>query len=77
MLGLNGVFMLNTIATVNELTEVRPNIGKVINKIEFTEGNRNDDFKPDVDHVVACTIGGLACKILVKVGFFALILKFW
>lgn len=78
VLGRKGVFMLNAIATVNELTEVRTNIGKVINSVEFTEGNRYGDFKPDVDHVAAWTIGGLvAGKILAKVGFFALILKFW
>lgn len=78
VLGRKGVFMLNAISTVNELPEVRSNIGKVINSIEFTEGNRYGDFKPDVDHVAAWTIGGLvAGKILAKVGFFALILKFW
>jgi len=78
VLGRKGVFMLNAIATVRELPEVRTNIGKVINSIEYTEGNRYADFKPDVDQVAAWTIGGLvAGKILAKVGFFALILKFW
>ncbi len=78
VLGRKGVFMLNAIATMDELPEVRTNIGKVINSVEFTDGNRYADFKPDVDQVAAWTIGGLvAGKILAKVGFFAVILKFW
>lgn len=78
VLGRKGVFMLNAIATMYELPEVRTNIGKVINSIEFTEGNRYGDFKTDIDQVAAWTIGGLvAGKILAKVGLFALVLKFW
>ncbi|MFZ4786397.1 MAG: DUF2167 domain-containing protein [Flavobacteriales bacterium] len=46
--------------------------------IGFASGETYADFNPDVDQVAAWTIGGLvAGKVLAKVGFFALILKFW
>jgi uncharacterized membrane-anchored protein len=36
------------------------------------------DFNPEIDNVAAWTIGGLvAGKVLAKVGFWALLLKFW
>jgi len=78
VLGRKGIFMLNAIATMSELPEVKSNIDKVIGSVEFKDGHKYSDFKPGVDNVAAWTIGGLvAGKVLAKVGFFALLAKFW
>lgn len=78
VLGRKGVFMLNAVASMSELNEVKANINKVIGAVKFNEGSKYSDFDPDVDQVAAWTIGSLvAGKVLAKVGFFAVILKFW
>ena len=78
ILGKKGVFVLNAIASMSELNEVQPTINDVLASVEFDKGNTYFDFNPDVDQIAAWSIGGLvAGKILAKVGFFALILKFW
>jgi uncharacterized membrane-anchored protein len=78
VLGRKGIFMLNAVASMRELPEVKSNINKVIGSVEFKEGSKYADFNPEVDEVAAWSIGGLvAGKILAKVGFFALLLKFW
>lgn len=78
VLGRKGIFMLNAVASMSELPEVKSNIDKVIGSVEFKDGHKYSDFLPDVDNVAAWTIGGLvAGKILAKVGFFVLIAKFW
>lgn len=42
------------------------------------KGQRYNDFSAGIDEVAAYGIGGLvAGKVLAKVGFFAIILKFW
>ena len=77
VLGRKGIFMLNAVASMSELPEVKSNIDKVIESVEFKDGHKYSDFIPDVDNVAAWTIGGLvAGKILAKVGLFALIAKF-
>jgi len=78
VLGRKGIFMLNAVASMQEMPDVKKNIDKVIGSVEFKDGHKYSDFIPDVDHVAAWTIGGLvAGKILAKVGFFVLIAKFW
>jgi uncharacterized membrane-anchored protein len=78
VLGRKGIFMLNAVASMSELPEVKSNIDKVIGSVEFKDGHKYSDYLPDVDNVAAWTIGGLvAGKILAKVGFFVLIAKFW
>lgn len=78
VLGRKGIFLLNAVAGMSELPEVEQNIDKVITSVSFAEGSRYNDFDPDVDEVAAWTVGGLvAGKVLAKVGFFALIAKFW
>ncbi|RYD70214.1 MAG: DUF2167 domain-containing protein, partial [Sphingobacteriales bacterium] len=78
ILGRKGVLILNAIASVNSLAVVKADIPKVLNSVHFSDGNKYNDFNPEIDEVAAWTIGGLvAGKILAKVGFFALILKFW
>lgn len=78
VLGRKGVLMLNAIANMDNLPEVKQNIPLIVNSITYEQGNSYFDFNPDVDEVAAWTVGGLvAGKILTKVGFFAIILKFW
>ena len=78
VLGRKGIFMLNAVASMHEMPEVKANIDDVIGSVEFKEGHRYSDYIPEVDNVAAWTIGGLvAGKILAKAGFFVLIAKFW
>lgn len=78
VLGRKGIFVLNAVASMNELPEVKTNISKVIGSVTFNEGSSYADFDPDVDQVAAWSIGGLvAGKVLAKAGFFALLAKFW
>ncbi|MCE1198027.1 MAG: DUF2167 domain-containing protein [Marinilabiliales bacterium] len=78
ILGKEGVFVLNAVATMNVLADVRPTIDKVLSSITFEKGSSYFDFDPKVDKVAAWTIGGLvAGKVLAKVGFFALFAKFF
>lgn len=78
ILGRKGVYVLNAVAGMEDLPEVKTHINKIIQCVEYTDGNKYADFSPDVDQVAAWTIGGLvAGKILTKVGFFAIFLKFW
>jgi LPXTG-motif cell wall-anchored protein len=76
ILGRKGVLSLNAVAGVHELPLVKKDIDQVLKIASFTEGNQYKDFDSNVDEVAAYTIGGLvAGKVLMKVGFFALILK--
>lgn len=78
VLGRKGIFMLNAVASMRELPEVKANIDKVIESVEFKDGHKYSDYLPDVDNVAAWTIGGLvAGKILTKVGLFVVLAKFW
>lgn len=78
VLGRKGIFMLNAVAAMDQLPDVKLNIDKVIASVEFKDGHKYSDFVPDVDNVAAWTIGGLvAGKVLAKVGFFVLLAKFW
>ena len=78
ILGRKGVFMFNAVSMIDKLPEVNKNLAKVIGSVTFDEGFKYADFNPDADQVAKWTIGGLvAGKVLAKVGFFAVILKFW
>ncbi|GAB3305751.1 DUF2167 domain-containing protein [Hymenobacter tenuis] len=78
LLGRKGVLNLNAVGETSQLAEVRSTIPNVIKSVTFTKGLRYADFNPELDEVAAYGIGGLvAGKVLAKVGFFAIILKFW
>jgi uncharacterized membrane-anchored protein len=78
VLGRKGVLVLNAISTMGEIDKVKAGVPHVLNVVHFSEGMKYADFNPGVDDVATWTIGGLvAGKVLAKVGFFALILKFW
>lgn len=77
MLGRKGVVVLNAVASMPQLPEVKNNIEPMLASFQFADGNRYSDFNPDVDEVAAWTIGGLvAGKVLAKAGFFAILLKY-
>ncbi len=78
VLGRKGVLIMNAIATMPNISLVKADLPKVMNIVKFSDGNQYKDFDSNVDEVAAWTIGGLvAGKVLAKVGFFAVILKFW
>ena len=78
VLGRKGYLNLNAIGTMSVLPQFKNDVDKVLASVEFAEGNTYDDFNPDVDKIAAYGVGGLiAGKVLAKVGFFALLLKFW
>lgn len=77
VLGRKGVLSLNAVGSMKNLPEVKPVINYLLSSVEFTSGNKYADFDPDLDHVAAWTVGGLvAGKVLAKVGFFAIFLKY-
>lgn len=78
ILGREGFLNLNAIGEMHTLPLVQDKIDAILASVDFTEGNTYADFNPDIDRVAAYGIGGLiAGKILAKVGFFALLVKFW
>ena len=78
VLGRRGYLLLNVIAPMQVLPTVKKNIPDMLAAVNFTKGNQYSDFNPDMDQVAKYGIGGLiAGKVLAKVGFFALLLKFW
>ncbi len=77
ILGRKGVLVLNAISTMPYFELVKKDIPKIMNIVEFYDGNQYKDFDSSVDKVAAWTIGGLvAGKVLAKLGFLGLILKF-
>jgi len=77
ILGRKGVLTLQAVSAMDQLDSVNSHIGDVLGMVNFKEGNRYSDFDSKTDEVAAWTIGGLvAGKVLAKVGFFAVIMKF-
>jgi len=75
ILGRKGVLVMNFIAGMDQLPEIRNQINDVLATTDFEPGNLFSDFNPSVDKVAAVGIGGLiAGKILAKAGLFGLIL---
>jgi len=78
VLGRKGVLVLNAISTMPNLSLVKHDLPQVLNIVHFNKGFKYQDFNPDMDEIAGWIIGGLvAGKILAKVGFFAVLLKFW
>ena len=78
ILGRNGYLNMNAIGDMEALPYVQKDIDRIIEAVEFSQGNTYADFDSSIDEVAAYGIGGLiAGKILAKAGFFAIILKFW
>ncbi|MEE9364252.1 MAG: DUF2167 domain-containing protein [Cellulophaga sp.] len=78
ILGRKGYMNMNAIGDIDVLPTFKKDIDVILSSVEFNDGNRYADFDADFDDVAAYGIGGLvAGKILAKVGFFAVLLKFW
>ena len=78
LLGRKGVLVLNAVAAPEQLAEIKASIPGLLANVSFAKGQQYTDYNAGIDEVAAYTIGGLvAGKVLAKVGFFAIILKFW
>jgi len=77
ILGRKGVLVLQAVSGMDVLDSVKKNINPIVSMVSFNSGNKYSDFDSKTDDVAAWTIGGLvAGKVLAKVGFFAIILKY-
>jgi uncharacterized membrane-anchored protein len=78
VLGRKGVLSLLAVGDPALLPAIKQQIPNLISNAHFSDGLEYSDFDPGMDDVAAYSLGGLvAGKVLAKVGFFALILKFW
>ncbi|HEV8513888.1 MAG TPA: DUF2167 domain-containing protein [Cyclobacteriaceae bacterium] len=59
VLGRKGVLVLNAVASIDQLEEVKKNINPILSSFEYSDGNKYSDFNPSIDEVAAWTIGGL------------------
>jgi uncharacterized membrane-anchored protein len=77
ILGRKGVLSLNAIGDMTHLAVIKQNIPAILQSATFDAGHAYADFDSNADEIAAFTVGGLvAGKVLAKVGFFAIILKF-
>ena len=73
-LGRRGVLVLNAVASMKQLSAVEKDMVQVLKFVDFSDGHRYADFKPNVDKVAAYGIGALiAGKVAAKVGLFKLL----
>jgi uncharacterized membrane-anchored protein len=78
VLGRKGVAVLNVIASVNELKEIKNVVPAIASGFSFNSGYKYVEYDSSIDKVAALSVGGLvAGKVLAKAGFFAVLLKFW
>jgi uncharacterized membrane-anchored protein len=78
ILGRKGVLIFNAVAGPSQLLEIKASISNLLTNVSFVKGQQYNDYSADIDEVATYSIGGLvAGKVLAKVGFFAIILKFW
>ncbi len=76
LLGARGVLEINYLQPTSHLTMVRAMAKALIPNVAYSKGNGYDDFKPGYDKVAAYGIAGLiAGGVLLKTGFFGLLLK--
>ena len=77
VLGRKGVLILKAVSVIDQLDSVNAHINEVLGMVSFNDGHRYTDFDSKTDDIAAWGIGGLvAGKVLAKVGFFGVILKF-
>jgi uncharacterized membrane-anchored protein len=75
VLGRSGVLVLNAVADIGDLDTVEKATPEVLAAVDFTAGNRHQDFDPSIDKVAAYGIGALiAGKVAAKAGLFKVIL---
>lgn len=70
-LGRKGVLVMNFVAPIEALDEIKANVPTVLAMSNFTDGNKYSDFNPSLDKVATFGIGGLiAGKVIAKTGIF-------
>jgi uncharacterized membrane-anchored protein len=71
VLGRRGVLVLNAVAGMHQLSDMKGEMDKVIGFVAFNEGHKYTDFNPSLDKVATYGIGGLiAGKVALKAGLF-------
>lgn len=76
ILGRTGTLVMNTVGDVGQLAAAATAAKEILQVTEFNQGKRYSDYLPSADKAAAVGIGGLiAGKVLLKVGFFAGLLK--
>ena len=71
ILGRKGVLVLNAVAGLDQLNEIEAVVPQILAMVDFKEGNRYTDFKPDSDKVAAYGLAALvAGGIAAKAGLF-------
>ncbi|MDY7108394.1 MAG: DUF2167 domain-containing protein [Planctomycetota bacterium] len=76
ILGRRGILLLAAIGCETELPLLRRGCQLVLERAEFTPGNRYEDYEPGVDKVAVYGIGGLiAGNVLLKTGLLKVLLK--
>lgn len=81
VLGREGVLVLNAVASMNQIDEIKQQMRSVNQFSEFTAGNRYNDFNDKTDKVAeygiaALVAGGIAAKLGLFGKLFALLLAF-
>jgi uncharacterized membrane-anchored protein len=75
VLGREGVLVLNFIAPIESLPEIEKAIPTVLADVNFTDGNRYDQFNASTDRLAEYGVAALiAGGVLKKVGFFGAII---
>lgn len=82
MLGRKGVLVMNIVASIDQLQEIKTKINSIMASTNFIYGNRYEDFDESNDKIAEYGIAGLiAGGVLVKTGLLAklgfFLLKIW
>jgi len=75
VLGRRGVLVLNAVAGMPQLEEIRTSMTSVISFVEFGEGHKYTDYVPGTDKLATYGVAGLVAGVVAaKAGFFKLLL---
>ncbi len=82
MLGRKGVLVLNVVASIDQLQEIKTRINTIMASTDFVAGNRYEDFNESSDKIAEYGLAGLiAGGVLVKTGLLAkiglILVKLW
>ena len=80
MLGREGVLVANVVGGMEDLPAIEKATPEILAMLDFTQGNRYQDYNASTDHTAEYGIAGLIAgaaglKIAAKAGIFALFLK--
>ena len=77
MLGRRGVLVLNAVASMNQLNAIEEQTPKILDMVNFNDGNRYADFDPKADKVATYGLAALvAGGIAAKLGLFKMLFVF-